>query len=244
MTHKIKNKKGEIPMEALQLVPWYVTGCLSADERDYFQKILKKYPALQEHLKEEQELIKLVNQDETILELSSLEPTEVRLKNILGRLENASSVEAPLLTNNAKPAHTGNILTNWLQSLVSGDAYNRLHFASFATIAIFAALLVAFIAPMVKDKSKTSFHPATVQTTEHTQRTSETILLLGLNGSAQDIWLVNFLKKNHAKLSKIQGKDGLYRIRFSKKLTKNQTAALINQLNQQNKLIWFAGEAY
>ena len=246
MTNKINNKLEEVPMEALQLIPWYATGWLSADERDYFQKQLKKYPVLQECLKEEQELIQLINKDKTLLELSSLEPTEVRFKKVLSRLENTNEVEATQLINdqNKKLSPPSGKITNWLQNFFSGNANNRLHYASFASIAIFAALLVAFIAPLIKDKSKTSFHPATVQTKESKQHTSETTLLLGLKGNTQDVWLVNFLAKNHAKLSKIQGKDGLFRIKFDKKLTKKQTDALISQLNEQKKLIWFAGEAY
>ncbi len=231
-------------MEALQLIPWYATGCLSADEHDFFQEQLKKYPALRKCLEEEQEIIGFVRQDKTLLELSSLEPTETRLKKVLGQLEEATPAKTSFQTNNTIPAQPGNALTNWIKNLVTGDANARLRFASFASIAIITLLLVTFIAPVLKDKSHTSFHPATVQTKENNQRSSETILLLGLNGSNRNSWLLNFLKQNHAKLSKIPGKDGLYRIRFSKKLSEKQTAALINQLNKQKQLIWFAGEAY
>jgi hypothetical protein len=247
MTNKSNNKLNEIPMEALQLTPWYATGCLTADERKYFQKQLKKYPALQEYLEEEQEIIRHVHQDKTVLELSSLEPTEIRLKKMLSRLDGTRTIKNTVPAHNQgslTPAQTVRNPINWFKNIFTGSENRQLHFASFASIAIFAALMVAFIAPLIKDKSKTVFHPATIQTKETTQRSPETTLLLGLNGNTQDIWLVNFLKKNHAKLSKIQGKDGLYRITFDKKLTKNQTAALINELNKHKKLVWFAGEAY
>ncbi len=247
MTNKTnKNKVDDIPVEALQLIPWYATGCLSADEYDYFQQQLKKYPGLQKHLEEEQKIIGLISQDKTILELSSLESTEARLKKVLNQLEETIPVETSSLANTTAPRQNtpGNTLTNWIKNFVAGETNTRLRYASFASIAIITLLLVTFIAPTLKDKSQTSFHPATVQTKENTQRSSETIFLLGLNGNTRNSWLMNFLKQNHAKLSKIPGKDGLYRVRFSKKLSKKQTAALINQLNKQTQLIWFAGEAY
>ena len=106
MAHKTTNNN-DIPMEALQLVPWYVTGCLSEDEHDYFQDQLKKYPALCKCLEEEQKLIELVHQDKTILELSILEPTETRLKKILGHLEDTSPEETSFLTTNTTPTHPG-----------------------------------------------------------------------------------------------------------------------------------------
>jgi len=245
-------------METLKLIPWCATGLLTDDERAYIEEQLKQYPVLQEYLEEERELIKLVNEDRSLLDLSILEPTESRLEKVLENLDTPSiSTPTPVNMEEEKPetASMGSASDNGgffsrLPKLFFGvnDGKNRLYYASFASIVVFLGLLIAFVAPLfidkLIDKPQTSFHPATVQTGEGVGQSSQTTLLLGLNGDIQNPWLVKFLKQNNANMTKIPGKDGLYRINFDKKLTASKIESLIKQLNNHNELIWFAGEAY
>lgn len=249
-------------METLKLIPWCATGLLTDDERAYINEQLKQHPALQEYIEEELELIKLLSEDKSLLDLSILEPTESRLEKVMESLDQSPnetlSAEKPAeeespdtssLNSSLNDVNTANTngLFSWLTKFFPGMAggNNKLYYARFASIAVVLGLLVAFIAPLIiKDKMQNTFHPASVQNTESTGQSTKTSLLLGINGDLRNPWLLDFLKKNNAKISKIPGKDGLYRIQFEQKMPANKIESLTRQLKDHKELIWFVGEAY
>lgn len=238
-----------ITMETLSLISWYATGWLSAEEQAYVQKQLEQHPELKNYLSEEKQIIDLVNRDDSLLELSSLEPTETRLKAVLAHLDKIpqeNKTQDSIASSSSGNSH-GSTITSFIQSLLRGDA-STLRYASFASISLFVALLVAFIAPIItpmfNNQTNIAFHPATVQTPETRKQISTTIILVGLNADTQNDWLDNLLKKNNANMTTIPGKDGLYRIHFNKKLSTKEIETILKQLNNHKETIWFSGEAY
>jgi len=97
-----KQTKKPIPSKALKLLPWYATGWLSPEEREYVQEILSQYPEFQEMLEREHQIINILKEDKSILDQSCLEDTEVRLKRVLNNLQQTSNNESPNKTSNTE----------------------------------------------------------------------------------------------------------------------------------------------
>lgn len=255
MINKTNDKTGDkIPMEALRLVPWYATGALSTDERAYIKEQLKKHPSLKKYIAEEQEIIDIVDEDKSLLDLSALEPTTVRLEKVLEKMENLSqdstsdfseelsNAEALPIDKESSQTSLGNKIRELTNSIFFGDN-NSFKYASFASITVFLALLVAFISPLIKNDSGAVFHPASEKANESGKHTG-TQLLVGIKTETHNTWLTDFLKRNDASLSKVPAKNGLYHINLNEKLNTDEIKSLLDQLNSQKEVIWFAGEAY
>ena len=253
---KNANNSEMITVDDFGLISWYATGWLSADERMHVHKLLIRHPELKTYLAEEQHMIQQVKADKSLLDLSALESTEIRLDRVMTQINEAtqknmaqqaqpSSETVPIATALAGSSIKSKF-NSFVQSLLSGNT-STMKYASFASLSILVALLVAFMAPMINsdlNQTDTTFQPATVQTAETQKQMATTQLLIGLNEAAQNNWLENIIQKNNAELSKIPGKDGLYRIQFNKKLNANEIESLLNQLNSHKESIWFSGEAY
>lgn len=117
--------------EARLLLPWYLTGQLSAVERELVDKALSQYPYLQDELHHEEQIKKLVCQDAQLLALSALDTTPQRLENLLRRIgredeqpevNNSNAHLARPVTAPATPRPTQpNRWTAWWQSLWSAE---------------------------------------------------------------------------------------------------------------------------
>lgn len=89
--------------EARLLLPWYLTGQLSAVEKELVENALGQFSELQAELKREEQMKKLVCQDAQLLELSALDTTPQRLENLLRRItrEEEQKQESTTLNANA-----------------------------------------------------------------------------------------------------------------------------------------------
>lgn len=89
--------------EARLLLPWYLTGQLSAVEKELVENALGQFSELQAELKREEQMQKLVCQDAQLLELSALDTTPQRLENLLRRItrEEEQKQESTTLNANA-----------------------------------------------------------------------------------------------------------------------------------------------
>lgn len=246
MNSKTKNNTDEVSVETLGLLSWYAADLLSSDERATIDKLLKKHPELNQYLNEEKQIIEQFTQDKSLLDLSALEPSKTRLKNVMERLDKtatSANVDTSQNSTTQRPDSLWTKVVGFIHSLSKGEA-STLKYASFASITIFVALLVAFIAPLIEKQSDSAFHPATEKSADARNQVSVTELLIGINGDTQNAWLQDFLHKNTASISQVPGKDGLYRVKFDKKLDKEEVESLLKQFNSNKEVIWFAGEAY
>ena len=73
--------------EARLLLPWYLTNTLSDEEQDLVNKALEASSELRKEFVREEKMMRLVQENTSLLELSALDTTEQRLENTLSRIE-------------------------------------------------------------------------------------------------------------------------------------------------------------
>jgi len=230
----------QIPDKALKLLPWYVTGWLSPEEREYIQDIITQYPEFQELLTTEHEIITTLKEDKSILDQSFLESTDTRLAKVLAQLP---SIDNKNMQEEKSVLSPGNGLANSISHFFS-NLSNKFQYAMVASITtLVIALSFVFIAPLVERSNESIFYPAT-STTLKKGASGNTVLLIGLNTEANNPQLLSLLNNNNAKIDAIPNKNGMYRIYLSVKLNPEQTRNLLNKLTDIKELIWFAGEEF
>ncbi|MEZ5476629.1 MAG: hypothetical protein R3E95_03790 [Thiolinea sp.] len=84
MNHQESNTRVE---EARLLLPWYLTNTLSAEEQQRVNQALESSAELREEFLREEQMMRLVRENTSLLELSALDTTEQRLEKMLGRIE-------------------------------------------------------------------------------------------------------------------------------------------------------------
>jgi len=235
-----KQIKKQIPIKALELLPWYATGYLSPEEREYVQKISSQTPDFQEMLDRERQVINILKENKSILEQTCLEATEIRLAGVLEKL--------PLTE---KQKNTDYSKQGFLQKLsqkpriMLSDLFSshspKVQYGVFAAITtLFLALLFAFISPLVEEN--TIFYPATSSVIK--SHDGATTILIGLNTELDNPSLLRILKENNAVINAIPGKSGMHHLSLSVKLNAEQTKKLLKKLTNDKELFWFAGEEF
>lgn len=234
-----KANKSKILDKALRLLPWYATGWLTPKERSYVKEKLLEFPELQEQLLAEHRIIDIIKEDKSLLDESALEPSELRLKKVLKKID----VETTFVQVSKPKVALITRLKQAVDSFLSGGT-TKIQYAGIAAVSTLSiALLFAFISPLVKQQNNI-FHPATVETPGKERAENVTKLLVGLSTSPDAPELLRTLREVHAKINPVSGKDGMYRISLSEKLNSDQTNILIKKLSMRKDLFWFAGEAY
>ena len=170
--------------------------------------------------------------------MSSLPSIDERLNHVLDQLETNKIAENEVASSLISQAK------QFLTQLFLGNS-SAFQYVATATMSIaIVALAYAFISPLVFDEEST-FRPAAANTSGANKNTNVTVLLIGLSIESNDPRLQEVLKAiGNSKLSAVSGKDGMYQLTLSKKLTPAETKALIQKLVSQKELVWFAGEAY
>lgn len=230
-----KDNNNQIPVRVLELLPWYALGLLEAQEKQFVEKALLEFPELQEQLKAEHEMVQYIQEEKETFSLSAIENREERLEQLFKREEfQSKKTKQQEATINTK-------LTGFFQALFSGrmSKPQYMGFAAVTTISI--ALLFAFAMPLLEYKS--TFYPAAIESDEG--KSDKSTLLIGLSVAPDDPRLLKILNNYNVKTTIIAGKDGMYRLSF----TKNKPNAadldkLLSTLSKQTELIWFVGEAY
>ncbi len=228
-----EHNDNEIPIQAIELLPWYALGLLAAEEREYVEQMLLEFPELQEHLRTEHKMAKVLKEEQEIFSLSAIEDREKRLTKLLTRNEFKLKKSEKRESISSKFI---NAFTNLFSGQMSKTQY--LGFAAVTTLSI--SLLFAFTIPLLEQNS--TFYPAAVGSDDE-QRNINTVLV-GLNVASNDPRLLKILKKHRVMTTAISGKDGMYRLSFSEKPSKSDLEKLLLTLSKQTELIWFVGEAY
>lgn len=236
-----KINKNQIPEEAIQLLPWYAIDQLTMDQQDYMEDALLKYPELQELLKLEYQMVQTLKEKEELFYLSSVNSADERLKGLL----KSNQLDA---VNEIKESSTSASLSvlattrSFFSSLMTGTMTKKqyLGFAAISTLSI--ALLFAFISPLIDQKN--TFYPAYKGSTVDKSATDSLTLLLGLNIDSNNPKLIQLLSGLNVKLSEVAGKEGMYRMTFTKKPSPVELKKIIGKLSTQKELIWFVGESY
>ncbi len=199
--------------------------------------------ALESLVEEEYKVFNLVTDNKSLLNLSALESTESRLENVFNQIDN-TSLEIPVSNSiNNHQSFIGKIkstISSWLPTTFGVTEYAR--FASVALLVISLSVLMAFVAPLFTEKN--DFTPAAAKSEIVNNKQSTTILLVGTNGSLDSLRSLPQLKGKLKKVESVQGKKGMYKISFNKKLSNTQVKEVLSSLSSNKELIWFAGEAF
>ncbi|HPQ95204.1 MAG: hypothetical protein KDI44_04710 [Thiothrix sp.] len=104
------------------LLPWYLTGRLSGEEKGVFEQALAVFPELQRELGREQQVMKLVRENASLLELTALDTTQQRLDKVLGRIDarEGVAVVAGMVTRDVPVAASGPVrsrFADWFDRL-------------------------------------------------------------------------------------------------------------------------------
>ena len=241
----------EIPDEVLELLPWYATGSLSPADTNFFEQALSDYPSLRVRLEQEHEMIQIVSKDNSLLDLSLLEPQEERLKAVFNIIDAEPKPQKQDTLINTEESLFDKIKQGFNSFLgADGDGFSQYARAgSVAVLVISLAVLTAFIAPLFNQSS--DFLPASSgantkenTTSENVSKNLTTILLVGFKGSSVDLGANKVLENKVAKIESIPTKEGMYQISFKNKLNEAETKEIIAALMAQKELVWFAGEEY
>ena len=234
MNNKLNNDEFE---ELAKLLPWYVTGLLSVEDHQRVKNYLEHSSALRALLSTEEKLIELVRKDETVLDQSLEGVTEHRLERVLDVINQEQAIKEGELAE----SHSKRGLLSSLKAWFTFGGGSKFQYAAFASLSLgFLALLVAFVSPLL---TQTQYTPASVHN-EPVEGSKNTVILVGLSAERNDEKLKEVIAGMNAEIHKVPNKDGMYRIRFSKKLSPSKTQELINKLSNHKDLFWFTGEAY
>ncbi len=236
-------KNNQLPKKALELLPWFAIGVISAEEQAYFQEALLKYPELQKLLDQELEMQRLVSEDKSLLDLSVLEPMDERLKSVLNQID---SIAVNKIDNHQINIGLAGIFKRALKSWIPADL-SIWQYSGFASAAVLVAVLMAFVAPLFnqgKITEQNEFTTASAVNPEVNEVVSTTVLLVGFNGSPEDLSVFPALKDKLVKVEAVPSKKGMFRVSLNKKLDEVKTKELIDALMAQKELVWFAGEDF
>ncbi len=247
MNNNTKNSKNIIPKELLELVPWYAIGKLSVDDQAFFDEALRKYPLLEDLIAEEQQMMQLVSENESVLDKSAIANQDERLKSVFNMIDIAESQEQIRELTEASSS-----VFDKLKNLLglSPNAEGTPQFARAASVAVLVlsvGVLTAFVAPIFTDKSE--FVPASASSQVNNQQTiaansTKTVLLVGFKGTSTELGNIKILKGKLAKIESVPNKEGIYQISFKKMMSSAETKQTIDALLSQKELVWFAGEEF
>lgn len=251
MNNNTNNTDRNIPEAVLELLPWYATGKLSAEDKIVFDKALAKYPLLEELLEQEIQLIEAVAVNKSLLNTSAIASQEERLKSVFNMIDVAETQSDVRGLNQSN--ETGSLLEKLkgaFGALIS-NSDGSLQYARVASIGVLVlsvAVLTAFVAPLFNQSS--DFVPASAQVKLNNDEqlvsanSSKTSLLIGFNGTSIQLGNISVLKDKLLKIESVPDKEGIYQISFKKTLSPEEVKQTINLLLKQKDLIWFAGEEF
>ena len=224
----------QIPLQTLELLPWYALGLLDEEEIQVVKKALLEYPELKDHLKVEHEMSMYLRREKELFSQSAIEDRENRLKVLLEREEFKPKI------HQQQSGSINKKISEFFGSLFSNIMDKPQYIGVAAVSTLFIAVLLAFTVPLVEHKS--TFYPAAV-VPEKTM--GKDTLLIGLNVAPNDPKLLKILNSYNVKITMIKGKDGMYRLSFIKdKPNTEELKKLLKILSKNTDLVWFVGEAY
>lgn len=241
--HQSKNNSGnaDIPEEVLALLPWFAIGKLSIDDKHMFEKALLKHSSLKNQLEQELQLIETVSNNRFLFDSSAVFSNEERLKSVFNMIDVQGH------RSEGKKSSSSNSLVEKLKltfaTLMSkqNGVSNYARFASIGFLVLSVAVLTTFVVPSFNHTSEFTLASATSETTE---KQATTLLLVGFNGSSQQLENNEVLKEKLLKVELAPQGAGIYQVTFKKILTAEEIKQTIDALQQQEELVWFAGEAF
>lgn len=250
MNNSTNNNTEDIPDAILELLPWFVTGKLSIDDQLLFENALQTYPSLQQQLKREQQVIALVSADHTLLDKSLLAPPEVRLQSVFNTIDNPepaikSVIQDEPVVKRSLLERLKNTFDTLIPKVFLNPQYARI--ASVSVLAISIAVLASLITPTLTEKNV--FIPASADVEQKSSQSSlatteKTVLLIGFNGTAEELSNNAALKGKQINIVSPADKGGFFQVSFTGPMSADEVKQTVDALLAQEEIIWFAGEAF
>ena len=233
MNNNTENSDSDIPEEVLELIPWYAIGKLSVEDQALFEKALIRYPLLEKQLQQELKLIETVSADKSLLGKSAISAQEERLKSVLNMIDIAENQDQAKSHNESGTSSSlleklKNAFDALIPNINGVSQYARL--ASVGVLVLSIAVLTAFVAPLFTETS--DFIPASALTESRDEQSSlinasNTVLLVGFNGTSIELGNNETLKGKLVKVETVPDKEGIYQISFKRVLNGDEIKQVI-----------------
>jgi len=114
--------------------------------------------------------------------------------------------------------------------------------AGVGILVVSVAVLTAFVTPIFTEND--GFIPAGVENKPEISTKTNSEILVGFNGTPKELSENATIKDEVFKVEAIADKKGFYKVIFKKKYNISEVKGMIDSLNSQEELIWFAGESF
>ncbi len=244
--------------EARLLLPWYITGKLSAAEKAAVEAALQQYPVLQEEYTRELKLVETIRLNADLLKLTAMDTTQQRLDKLLKRIEREAVHTTPVeLSPEVKPAVSTlakrpswwqgikQSVTDWLGDGGMWKPANAL-FASLLAVQI-GVLALYYIQAPTNSTASTVYKTVTMEGVENAgESKNNLVVFIDFNKNANVTTLRQFLKKWNAHV--IDGPDNneLFRVEFknTQAFSDADIKQRLVQLEQDKAVISFVGREF
>lgn len=237
---------GDPVAEARLLLPWYITGKLTAAERQFVAEMLEKYPALLQEHDDELKMVGLLRNNSSLLQLTAVDSTPQRLDKLLKRIrceEEAAEIPVPVAL---PPSRPGFRLGDFLRSLIPQGQW------LMPANVVFASLLLVQIG-VLGWFAHTAGRPETLYVTASAEDGGVAAvpvvqgmrLLVGFNDTAQVQQLREFLQKWNARVIDGPDANALFKVEIRGISPHDQRSEVIlQQMLQDQAVLTFAGREF
>ena len=239
-----------IPEDILGLIPWFAINKLSSEDQIIFESALIDYPSLKQQLEDESKMIAKITANNSIYYNTIFGSSEERLKTVWNIIDKPETSTATKISN--KESLNSNLFAK-LKNIVNVLIPNHHSMPQFARVAglgglvLSVAVLTTLAKPLFTHTS--DFVPASAVTQPTANQPSEesttqTILLVGFNGSSEELSNIDALKGKQLNIESPPDKEGFFQVSFKQAMDSNEIKTTIDALLKHKEAVWFAGEAF
>jgi hypothetical protein len=228
--------------EAEYLLPWYVTGQVSDEERAFVDRILEDSFLLQQEFVEQKQLSEVIQQDVNVVDLSVLDSTGQRLQGLLKRIDQESQYEAIGESTGFGFSGISGLVQKARKVIVPfwEGRPNNFVYAVLASLVVFQFVMFVWLVSSSPNE-EVEYVVATPGGIEQSTN-SELLIEFSPRASKEDIKQI--LSEIKGFVAETPAGSYLYRIVLERKLSESEFTAFIESLKNKNELIIFAGKGY
>ena len=248
-----RHESNKLIEEARLLLPWYLTDTLSEEEQDLVNRALECSEDLRKEFVREEQMMHLVKDNTSLLELSALETTEQRLANTLARIEReeqANKKEDRVAVKKKK--QPVQILRQWFGQFFGKKLFDTNWLtpanASFAALLAVQVGLLAF--GTERDSTSTVYQSASVPKagdSSFATNSVKAVFLMEFQSDAQHGAVCDFLNTWNARIVSGPNSHNMFTVEM---LTDSQTDAValadnvMAEASQKNLPVIFIGPQF
>ncbi|QTR50634.1 anti-sigma factor [Candidatus Thiothrix anitrata] len=243
--------QGDPVEEARLLLPWYITGKLGDAERELVERMLAQHPSLQAEYRNELNMVGLIRDNASLLQLSTVDSTTQRLDKLMKRIERETQHVAPPVVSVESAHHQPSVKpkpswADFLRKLIPDATW----FTPANTV--FASLLVIQIGLLGWYSNSLTVNPETIYVSASVSETPATVavtqgmtLLVSFRDEAQIRQLRQFLHQWNAHIIDGPDNNDLFRLQIRDvPATDQRSEVILEQMQQDQNVIAFIGREF